>query len=512
MSAATLPLAARASGEPDAPAISTPSGAASWAEACEAVLRVADRVAGADLGDGRRVAVFARNRPSTVVAHAGALLGSAAAVPVNFHLTAGEVAYQLDESGARLLFADSTTAAVAEAAVAGRPAVTVVHLPDDGVSGPELEGWLGTATARVPDADATVRPGLLFTSGTTGRPKATELPPRTFGPARDLAGFLAHVGRHAMASLGTHLVVGPLYHNGPLTAVRLLLAGVPLGVTERFDAETVLAMVARLGVASSVMVPTHFVRLLALPDAVRSAADVSSLRYVAHTGGACPEDVKRAMLAWWGPVLYEAYGGTESGTTCSIGPEEWLAHPGSVGRAVAPFEAVVVGDDGLPVPAGVDGRLYFRDRTGRGIRYENDASKTADAHLEPGVFTLGEIGHLDEEGYVYITDRFSDMVVSGGVNLYPAEVEQGLLAHPDVADVACFGVPDAEMGERLVAAVQLRPGATVGSGDLRSWCREAMAGYKCPKEVHVVDSLERNAMGKLSKADLRARFTEGTAA
>jgi long-chain acyl-CoA synthetase len=157
-------------------------------------------------------------------------------------------------------------------------------------------------------------------------------------------------------------------------------------------------------------------------------------------------EVKQAMLAWWGPVLYESYGGTESGTTCSIGPEEWSAHPGSVGRAVPPFVALVVDDDGTPLPANTEGRLYFRDTTGRGIRYEGDPQKTAEAHLEPGVFTLGEIGRIDDDGFVYITDRFNDMVVSGGVNIYPAEAEQALQQHPAVADIACIGLPDAEMG------------------------------------------------------------------
>ena len=252
-------------------------------------------------------------------------------------------------------------------------------------------------------------------------------------------------------------MVGPLYHNGPLTAVRLLLAGVPVVVHERFDAEATLAAIDQHRIESSIMVPTHFVRCLALPDDVRKRYDVSSLRQVAHTGGKCPIDVKRAMIEWWGPVLSESYGGTESGTVCSINSSDWLAHPGSVGRAVPPFEALVVDDDGNELPPNTEGRLYFRDTTGRGIVYEGDPQKTADAHLAPGVFTLGEIGYVDDDGFVFITDRFSDMVVSGGVNIYPAEAEQVLVLHPDVADVACVGAPDHEMGERLVALVAARP-------------------------------------------------------
>jgi len=189
---------------------------------------------------------------------------------------------------------------------------------------------------------------------------------------------------------------------------------------------------------------------------------------------------------------------------CSINSSDWLAHPGSVGRAVSPFEALVVDGDGRQLPPGTEGRLYFRDTTGRGIVYEGDPQKTADAHIAPGVFTLGEIGYIDEDGFVFITDRFSDMVVSGGVNIYPAEVEQVLERHPGVADVTCIGLPDDEMGERLVALVQLAPGAPEDPGSLLAWCRESLAGYKCPKQFRFVAEIPRNPMGKIDKRTLRA--------
>ena len=254
------------------------------------------------------------------------------------------------------------------------------------------------------------------------------------------------------------------------------------------------------------MVPTHFVRCLALPGRrARRATTCRRCAQVAHTGGKCPIDVKRAMIEWWGPVLSESYGGTESGTVCSINSTDWLAHPGSVGRAVPPFEALVVDDDGNELPADDEGRLYFRDTTGRGIVYEGDPQKTADAHIAPGVFTLGEIGYVDDDGFVFITDRFSDMVVSGGVNIYPAEVEQVLARHPDVADVACVGVPDARDGR-----ASGRPGATRagrrhrGASRSCAWCRGSLAGYKCPKEIRFVDEIPRNPMGKIDKKALRA--------
>jgi long-chain acyl-CoA synthetase len=279
---------------------------------------------------------------------------------------------------------------------------------------------------------------------------------------------------------------------------------VPVVVHERFDAEATLAAIEAHRIESSIMVPTHFVRCLALPDEVRARYDVSSLRQVAHTGGKCPVDVKRAMIEWWGPVLSESYGGTESGTVASINSTDWLAHPGSVGRAVPPFEVLVVDDEGGELPANTEGRLYFRDTTGRGIVYEGDPQKTADAHLAPGVFTLGEIGFVDDDGFVFITDRFSDMVVSGGVNVYPAEAEQALSGHPDVVDAVCVGVDDQEMGERLVALIQPRPGVELDPAALDAWCRRSLAGYKCPKEYRTVDEIPRNPMGKIDKRSLRA--------
>lgn len=251
------------------------------------------------------------------------------------------------------------------------------------------------------------------------------------------------------------------------------------------------------------MVPTHFIRLLALPEEVRRRYDVSSMKLVAHTGSACPVEVKRAMIEWWGPIFVEAYGASEVGTTCSITSQEWLEHPGSVGRPVPPFEALVVDEAGRPVPAGTEGRLYFRDTTGRGIVYHNDPQKSAAAHLEPGVFTLGEIGYLDGDGYVFITDRFSDMVVSGGVNIYPAEAEQVMIEHPAVADVACIGVPDPDMGEQLRAVVVAAADSVVDEAELIEFCRGRLSTYKCPRSVVLADDLGRSTMGKVNKRRLR---------
>jgi len=304
-------------------------------------------------------------------------------------------------------------------------------------------------------------------------------------------------------------VIGPLYHTGPLSGSRTLVAGVPVVILGRFDAETTLRAIQDYGIASTVLVPTHFVRFLALSQDVREKYDLSSLRWVAHTGAACPVDVKRSMIEWWGPVLSEAYGASEVGTTCAITSPEWLEHPGSVGRPVPPFEALVIGDDDEELPPNTEGRLYFRDKTGRGVVYHNDPQKSAAAHLRPGVFTLGEIGYVDDDGYVFITDRFSDMVVSGGVNIYPAEAEQVLINHPGVADVACIGVPNAEMGEELRALVIPEdPSEPPNPLELVEWVRARLSTYKCPRSAEIVEDLGRNSMGKINKRKLRAPYWE----
>ncbi len=458
-------------------------------------------------GTSGRVAVMAHNSTDTVVAHAAVLLGALSPVPVSFHLTVPEVAYLLEVSGTALLLAGPETAEVAAAAAAQVGGVQV--LTWDGSPTSTWEAALSEVTSVEDTSARRPRPPLLFTSGTTGRPKPVEQPPTMFPRADSVAQLLGLFAENPLAAYRPHLVVGPLYHTGPLTAVRLLLAGTPVVVLPRFDAEGVLRAIQDHRVECSVMVPTHFSRLLALPAEVRASYDVSSLREVVHTGSACPVEVKRAIIDWWGPVLVEAYGGTEVGTTTSIDSTEWLARPGSVGRAVPPFEVLVLDDDGRELPVGEAGQLCFRDTTGRGLVYAVDGL-VGETPYEPGVFTLGEIGRVDEEGYVWITDRTADLVVSGGVNVYPAEVERVLLTHPAVVDVAVFGVPVPDLGEELRALVVVGDPA-VTAAELMALCRSELAGFKCPRQLALVESLPRTTMGKLDKRVLRAEYGAGVA-
>ena len=481
-----------------------------WQQTDEVLNRAVNALLGLDLGPERRMAVFAENAVETALSNLAGLLSGISVVPVNFHLTAEEVAYILNDSDVRVLFVDAATAERGLAAAAESAVHTVIGWGGAARVGLEdWTSWLDASDPADPPTDMAPLPNLLYTSGTTGRPKGTPLPPTMFAGGDTVAEHLERMAeRLKVMGTGTQLVVGPMYHTGPLSATRMLAAGMPSVILGRFDAERTLAAIEEHHIETTLMVPTHFVRLLALPKDVRAKYDTSSLKRISHTGAKCPVDVKRAMIDWLGPVLFEAYGASEVGTTNAITSEEWLEHPGSVGRCLPPFEAMILDDDDEPLPPNTEGRLYFKDTTGRGVVYHNAPEKMAEAHIAPGVFTLGEIGYMDEEGYVYITDRFSDMVVSGGVNVYPAEAEQVLIDHPAVLDVACIGVPNSEMGEELKALVILKGDAAATEAELMDYCRDRLSHYKCPRSVDFVSDLGRNSMGKINKRKLRAPFWE----
>lgn len=500
---------------PDQIALRDPLHAFTWEQVGDVLNRVANNILDADLGPSRRVSVFAENAAETALAHLGALLGSSSTVPVNFHLTAEEAAYIISDSDSRIVFAGPETIdrAIAAVDIARRDGldVTVIAWGVAARGGVvSWDNWVSAGNPSDPPLDVEPRPNLLYTSGTTGRPKGTELPPTMFAGGSTMAEHLEGMKQNRFALFETHLVVGPMYHTGPLSGMRLLVAGKPSVILGRFDAEKTLAAIHEFKTESAVMVPTHFVRLLALPQEVKDKYDVGSMKVVAHTGAKCPVDVKRAMIEWWGPVFTDAYGATEVGTTCQISSQEWLEHPGSVGRPIPPFSVRVLDDDNNDVPPNTEGRLFFVDATGRGVIYPNDPEKTAAANIAPGVFTLGEIGYVDDDGYVFITDRFSDMVVSGGVNIYPAEAENVLMEHPAILDVACIGVPHSEMGEELKALVIPRVATQPpDASEVLQFCRDRLSHYKCPRTIEFVADLGRNSMGKINKRTLRAPYWEG---
>ncbi|CAM5256672.1 AMP-binding protein [Streptomyces aurantiogriseus] len=500
-----LPLDRRAQETPHEPALVDDQDVLSWSALADRVARAAARLLEFAPGPDDRVAVLGDNAIPTLVAHLAGLRAGVGTVATSRHLTAGELVDQIIDAGATGIITGPVGAGVALDAARELGLPVVMHGTPPLGHAFDWDLWLAAAPAgRALPGDRPARPPLVYTSGTTGRARGTEVR-WVSGPVAGSSAYLTAMAARPGFPPGPHLVCGPLQHNAPLTSLRHLVAGQQVVVLGRYEPETFLSRVARWRVTSTVMVPTHFQRLLALPEEVRARYDVSSLRQVSHTGSACPPEVKRAMIDWFGPVLTESYGASEAGTVARIGSAEWLAHPGSVGRVQPPFEVLVTDDDGRPLPLGERGLLAFRAPEDRGVRYHADPDKTKAAYLSPGVFTLGDIGYVDADGYIFITDRAADVVVSGGVNLYPAESEAVLRGHPIVAEVAVIGVPDPDFGEALRALV-VAAGDEPSAQELDRYCRDRLAAYKCPKSYEFVPELVRNAMGKLDKRAMRRPY------
>lgn len=427
---------------------------------------------------------------------------------VSTRLTAPEVAYILADSGTALLVASASLAAAMPAAGAGLARFA---------TGGAVAGWRSwndavAACPPTPIADERAGVDMLYSSGTTGRPKGVRV---ALPDDPDIAAptVLAMLGQrlYALGLDSVYLSPAPLYHAAPLRwSMTVQRLGGTVVMMRHFEPEAALAAVARYRVTASQWVPTHFVRMLKLPDEVRRAHDLSSLRVAIHAAAPCPVPVKHAMIDWWGPVLYEYYAGSEGNGLTAITSAEWLAHPGSVGRAVY-GELHVCGENGAELPAGEEGLVWFGG--GGQFEYHNDPGKTAEARHPRGWTTLGDIGRLDAEGYLYLTDRRSFTIISGGVNVYPQEIENRLVTHPRVADAAVIGAPCPEMGERVVAVVQPVDMAEAGealAAELTAWCRAELSGVKTPRHIDFTAELPRHATGKLYKRLLRdAYWSEG---
>jgi acyl-CoA synthetase (AMP-forming)/AMP-acid ligase II len=451
---------------------------------------------------------------TTVVAYLAQILAGCSGVPINYHLRADECAYILRDSDASLLFVgpENVERAVEAAALAGGMPVIAWGMPGrEGVI--TWEDFLALGGEDEPPEDGRPRPYLHYTSGTTGFPKGTETPPGLYpgGEADTIREHIEALQAMQQGFDGPQLTAAPLYHSGQLACVkRCVAAGRSLVLMRRFDAEAVLAAIDRFGVGRMLMVPTHFARLLALPEDVRARYDVSSMTSLSHVGAPCPIDTKYRMLEWFGPVITEAYGATEQGVVSTISSAEWLAHPGSVGRVREGLELHVVDANGAELGPNEPGRLYFRDLSGFDVRFHNDDEKTESVHLEPGVFTIGEVGYVDDEGYLYLTDRFSDQIISGGVNIFPAEAEAAMATLEGVEDVACIGLPDGDLGEILHAlVVPADPESPPNAAELLERTRARLTKYKCPRSVEFIADLGRNPLGKLNKIELRDRYLRG---
>ncbi len=420
--------------------------------------------------------------------------------PISRFLKADEIDYIIKDSGARVLVASPAMLA----ALGGAPLPAELRVFSTGAWAEAISGQPNT-----PIADEIAGADMLYSSGTTGRPKGV-LQPLKQQPITTLHPLmkLLAVDMIGMNADSVYLSPAPLYHAAPL---RFSLLAAAIGATgvimEKFDAEEFLRLVEKHRVTHSQLVPTMFVRLLKLPEAVRAAADISSLRGAVHAAAPCPPDVKEAMIAWWGPILIEYYAGTEGNGCTVINATEWLAHRGSVGRALVGKLKIVDDETGEVLPKNKIGSVYFAD--GPRFKYHNLPAQTAKAYSKEGWSTLGDVGYLDDDEYLHLTDRKAYMIISGGVNIYPQETEDVLIMHPAVQDVAVFGIPDAEMGEQVKAVLQPAEGFEAGPAlaeELTEFCRARLSPLKCPRSIDFDPELPRTPTGKLLKRLVRDRY------
>jgi long-chain acyl-CoA synthetase len=474
-------------------------------------------------GDG--VAIYLRNDYPFFEASLGASTIGAYPVAVNWHYTPSEARYLLEDAGVKVLVIHADLLEPIRDAIPDGVTVLAVPVPREiqqayGLSDAQCRVPAGvvnweTWREEFPDRERPPSPmpsTIIYTSGTTGRPKGVRRPTATPEQAavRDRMltqsyGFTDYPGRGQEI---TTAIVGPIYHSAPNAhAIFCFRQGANIVAMPRFDPEALLQQIQERRITHLNMVPIMFNRLLKLPAAVRSAYDLSSLQFVAHAAAPVSPPIKHAMIEWWGPVINEYYGSTEMGNVTFCTAEEWLAHPGTVGRPMPGATVKVIDDAGNELPPREIGEVIGRMQGGSDFTYQNDDEKRRRMEKQ-GLVTPGDVGYFDEDGYLYLCDRANDMIISGGVNIYPAEIEAELHKMPEVADCAVFGIPDEEFGEAICAYIQPQPGIDLNETDLRTWLREQVAGYKMPRVWEFVPELPREDSGKIFKRKLRAPYWE----
>ncbi|MFI4976828.1 MAG: AMP-binding protein [Caulobacterales bacterium] len=448
---------------------------------------------------GDSIALLCGNRAEFLEVLVAALRGGYRITPVNWHLNTDEVQYVINDCDAKALFAETRY-----------PSATDAHAPNVELKvsiGADAEGFhpyakLIAAQDGADILDPTPGTSMLYTSGTTGRPKGVHRRNPALGMI-PTAGAPDDVG----------MCAGPAYHAAPLAFdVRsALVQGNPLVLLDRWDSENVLRTIEKYKVTRAHLVPIMFQRLLALPDEVKARYDISSLRYIIHGAAPCPPEVKKAMIDWVGPIINEYYAGSEGGAGFLVSSEDWLRKPGTVGRLPDQEALKILDDEGAEVPQGQSGTLYFRVSPIAPFEYYKDPAKTASAH-RGNYFTLGDVGYLDEDGYLFLTGRTAECIISGGVNIYPQEIDNEMIKHPAVEDSCAIGVPNEEWGEEVKAVITLNPGYQPSEGlakELIGFARERLAAFKAPRTVDFVDELPRNPAGKIQRGKVRAPYWAG---
>ncbi len=490
--------------DPDAPAVVAPCGNRTRGELNANANRFVRALfaRGVQRGDG--VALLCANRAEFAETLAATQRAGLRLTTINWHLTSEEAGYIVDDCEATAFIADARFGAVAAGAAALAPRVKA-RVAIDG----EIDGFEHWPEVLAPESGDDVDAGeagstMLYTSGTTGRPKGVHRPGEARGSLDAARQTRYRADRHI------HLCTGPLYHAAPLAFSLATPAamGVPVVLMDGWDAEPTLALVEKHGITHTHMVPTMFHRLLSLPDAVKARYDLSSLLFVIHGAAPCPVAVKQQLIEWLGPIVWEYYAATEGAGTL-VGPDEWLRKPGTVGRVTPPDHVRILDEAGAEVATGTVGTVYLKAPEAR-FTYFKAPDKTQGAYRDTH-FTLGDVGYVDTDGYLFLTDRSAHLIISGGVNVYPAEVEAALLGHWAVGDAGVVGRPDEEWGEIVVAAVEPRPGVIPSdalAAELVEWCRDRIAHYKCPREVVFVEALPRHDNGKLYKHQLREQLRQ----
>lgn len=514
-------IAAMVEADPDAPAVTDDRRSVTWTELDERSVQLVGALRERGLGVGDRIAAMLGNQVEMVELSLACCIGGFVLVPLNWHWVAPEVAYVLDDAQVAAVVVDERWVDVVVAATGAADAEPIVRIGVGDAVPASWERFEDVVDSDAGAADDLEKGGPMFyTSGTTGQPKGVRSTLTSVGGSPELFVLMAHSMGPVLgvppgaAPAGepppVQLICGPMYHSAQWVFAHFtLMCGAALVLQHRFDADELLRLVDEHSVTNLHLVPTQMSRILALPADRRDAFSGASLRSVMHGAAPCPPWIKRSMIEWWGPLVTEYYGGTEGGFISVIEAEEWLDRPTSVGRPLPVIELGVHDVDGAPLGIGQVGEIWFRNLLGSDFEYHNAPDKTASSHRLDGAATLGDVGFLDADGYLHLADRKIDMIVSGGVNIYPAEVEGVVGEHPAVADIAVFGIPDDEMGEAVHAVIALAPDATWSgrlAAELDAWCIANMAGYKRPRSWEVVPALPRSAAGKLLKRELRDRW------